>query len=107
MANKRQKDRVTANQFDQALLEEIQQKRGMNIPVNALSSAVTFAIMIHNRLFGVRTAAQRSGPFNEAFERLMTDAKAERAAYAIQQEQEQKKLADQSRIVLPTGFRNN
>lgn len=107
MANKRQKDRVTAAQFDQALLEEIQQKRGLNIPVNALSSAVTFCVMVQNRLFGVRLADKRTATFNEAFKQLMEDAQVERAQHKLQQE-EAARQAD-NKIVMPgqRGFRSN
>ena len=50
--SKVQKLRVTANQFDQALTEEITHARGMNIPTNMVSNAVMFSLMLRKRLYG-------------------------------------------------------
>jgi hypothetical protein len=75
---KRQKDRVTAAQFDQALLEQIEHYRNTNVSANQLASVATFAELLGRRLFGTRGPAKRTAGFTECFNKLIGDAKVER-----------------------------
>jgi hypothetical protein len=97
------KSRITANQFDQALMEEIAHARNMNVQTNMVSNACMFALMLRKRLYGeVKPVAAVS----EAVTRLMQDAKAERAKYELRQ-QEAARQAEQ-RVIVPGDprFRN-
>jgi hypothetical protein len=96
---KRQKTRVTANQFDQALVEQIEHARGMNIPINAVMSAAAFTELAGKRLFGERDQAKRSVAVRTALSKLMEDARVERAQW--QMEQDRLRKQQESRIILP------
>jgi hypothetical protein len=98
------KTRLTANQFDRSLAEEIHHARMMNIPVNAISSAVMFTLMVRKRLYG--TDAKLSGELNTVVGQLMKDAKEARAIEELNQQAQQKQ--QEARLIVPGDprFRN-
>jgi len=96
---KKQKDRVTAAQFDQAIFEEIAHARGLNVPSNALSSALTFGELISKRLFGERPARNRSTAYLEMYKEVVDLAREERRQ-AILKAREAQQAAEQ-RIIIP------
>ena len=99
---KGQKDRVTVNQFDIALTEEIQHARGMHVQTNMVSNAAMFALMLRKRLYGeVKMVAAASAVVT----RLMEDAKVERAEYELQQREAARRA--ERKIVLPGEPRFN
>lgn len=96
---KHPKSKFTANQLDQALVEEIELKRKMRFPVNAISSAAMFCDMVIQRLCGPREMSKRSAVFQETFTRLIEDAKVERAEYTMKERQQ--RVDNQRRIIVP------
>jgi hypothetical protein len=101
---KRQKDRITAVQFDQALLEQIEHYRDTNVSKNQLASVATFAELLGRKLFGQRETDKRAPGFREVFNRLIDDAKVER--YEAQEQQRREEEAAKRKLVLPgdAGF---
>lgn len=105
---KKQKDRCTVAQFDQALTEQIEHARGMNVPINAISSAASFTLLVLARLFGDNR--KMSPALTEVFTKLRADAASERIA----QQQEQRRLEkeakerERTQVIMPgtPGFRN-
>ena len=91
-----QKLRITTNQFDQALTEEITHARGMNIPTNMVSNAVMFSLMLRKRLYG---DVKMTDGAATVVSRLMNDAKAERAEYDIRQKEAQRQ--QEQRVIVP------
>jgi len=96
--------RVTANQFDTALLEQIAHAKGMNVSPNVISHAVTFCVLVGNRLYGERRQDARSEAFKTAFQQVFEDARVERAEYAMKERQQ--KIDSERRIVVPGQSRN-
>lgn len=83
----KQKERITANQFDQVLLEQIN--------------------LLTKKLFGGRDSSKHSLEFVEALHRLIEDARVERAEYEMKErEARRKQEADKPRIILPGQQRN-
>lgn len=104
----KQKDRITANQFDQALMEQISHVRSMNINVIELSSATMYTLMVRKRLYG--DAKMSAGP-SQAISRVVEDAKVARATFEMQQKQQQEAAQQderqpERRIILPGHGRN-
>ena len=102
----KQKVRITANQFDQALLEQIEHARNLNIPANAISSAACFCDLVAKRLFGLREPSKRSEALIKAFQKVLEDARVERAEYETKMREQlrrkqETKRASQSRIIVP------
>lgn len=100
---KSEKSRITANQFDTALAEEIAHARGMNVQANMVSNTAMFALMLRKRMFGdVKILSSASVVVN----RLMEDAKIERAQYELQRKEAERR--DDNRVLLPGDprFRN-
>ena len=91
-----QKLRVTTNQFDQALIEEITHARGMNNPTNLVSNAVMFSLMLRKRLYG---DVKMTDAAATSVSRLMNDAKAERAEYEIRQKEAARQ--QEQRVIIP------
>jgi hypothetical protein len=99
---KGQKQRFTQAQFDQALIDQIEHARNINLPVNALSSAATFTALVGLRLFG--KDCKRSAALTQTLGDLIAEAKAERAQEEIAREST---LAlPRNRIVVPGDPRN-
>lgn len=98
-----QKSRVTTNQFDTALMEEIAHARNMNVQTNMVSNACMFALMLRKRLYGDVKA--QPGAL-ETISRLMEDAKAARAEHEIRQREAARQ--SEQRIIAPGDprFRN-
>lgn len=107
----KQKERITANQFDQALLEQINHYRGMNVHKNSLAASVCFADLLAKKIFGFRAPATRSPEFIKALNQLVEDARVERAEYEMKEREAQaeEKRRQQSRIIMPgqPGSRGN
>ena len=97
---KGQKQRFTQAQFDQALIDQIERARNLNLPVNALSSAATFTVLVGLRLFG--KDCKRSAALTETLGDLIKEAKAERAQEEIARESTSLALP-RNRIVVPGG----
>jgi hypothetical protein len=93
---KRQKSRVTANQIDQALYEQIRHAQGMNIPSNAVSSAATFCCLVIKRLFEDHKLSE---PLNSTMIEVIRKAKEERALAEIAAQQESR--AKEHGLILP------
>ena len=91
-----QKLRITKNQFDQAIAEEITHARGMNIPTNMVSNAVMFSLMLRKRLYGDVKMIDSTAT---VVSRLMNDAKAERAEYDIRQKEAARQ--QEQRVIVP------
>lgn len=91
-----QKSRVTANQFDQALIEEIAHARGMNVQANMVSNAVMFTLMLRKRVYG---DVKMTDGASTVVSRLMNDAKAERAEYEIRQKEAVRQ--QEQRVIVP------
>src|SRR5580698_251780 len=91
-----QKSRVTANQFDQALVEEIAYARGMNVQANMVSNAVMFTLMLRKRLFG---DVKMTDSASTVVARLMNDVRAERAEYEIRQKEAARR--QEQRVIIP------
>ena len=91
-----QKLRVTTNQFDQALTEEIAHARGMNVQTNMVSNAVMFSLMLRKRLYG---DVKMLDSASTIVARLMNDAKAERAEYEIRQKEAARQ--QEQRVIVP------
>jgi adenosyl cobinamide kinase/adenosyl cobinamide phosphate guanylyltransferase len=101
-----QKSRITANQFDQALIEEITHARAMNVQTNMVSNAVMFSLMLRKRLYG---DVKMIDGVSTVVARLMNDAKAERAEYEIRQKEAARQQEQQrNRVIIPGDprFRN-
>ena len=96
---KRQKDRITACQFDQALIEKIRNIQSLNIPRNAVASAMTFTESVGIALFGVREPSKRSPGYVDLLKKVIEDARCERATYDL--EQRELAEAERRRIVMP------
>jgi hypothetical protein len=98
-----QKSRVTANQFDQGLVEEITHARGINVTTNMVSNAVMFSLMVRKRLYG---DVKMTDSASTVVSRLMQDAKAERAEYEIRQKEAARQ--QEQRVIIPGDprFRN-
>ena len=96
---KGQKQRFTQAQFDQALVDQIEHARNINLPVNALSSAATFTALVGLRLFG--KDCKRSVALTQTLGDLIKEATAERAQEELSREST---LAlPRNRIVVPGG----
>jgi hypothetical protein len=100
---------ITGSQFDRALLEQIQHARGMNVPINAVSSAAMFTMLVGNRLFGERPQEAHSPEFQRAFKNLVQDAIDERARIKAeemrdQQRQQQQKAEADGGVRTPGGI---
>ena len=93
----KRRSHATALQMEQAILEQMKHARGMNVPINSILnsilSAVSFSILVHNRLFGERDL---SSDFRDAYLDLTAAARAEREQWRKTQEQ------TQSKIILPS-----
>src|ERR1017187_100041 len=102
---KRQKDRITACQLDQAIIEKIHHIQSLNIPRNAVASSMTFAESIAITLFGVREPSKRSPGYVDLLKKVIEDARVERATYDL--EQRELAEAERRRIVVPgqSGFK--
>lgn len=87
---KRQKDRITHNQFCQALLEQINHARSMTVPLQAVSSAAMFTCLVGSRLFG--KDVKMPADLHTVFQRLMEDAKEERARIMAEQKRQESKI---------------
>ena len=98
---KGQKQRFTQAQFDQALIDQIEHARNINLPVNALSSAATFTALVGLRLFG--KDCKRSAALTKTLGDLIAEAKAERAAEEIARESTSSLALPRNRIVVPGG----
>jgi len=90
--------KITPEQFDRALLDQIEYSRNMNIPKNALSSCAMFGELVGKKLFGSRAPESRSAEFRESFNRVMREAKEERALEHTKEIEEAR--TEKSRIVL-------
>jgi hypothetical protein len=102
----KQQKRATANQFDQALLEQIESVSHMNVPHNALASAVTFCNLVGDRLYGERLFEKRSEAFKAVFQRVIKDAQVERAEFEMKMKEAARQAQEQQpRIIMP-GMRN-
>ena len=95
------KTRCTAAQLDQAIVEEVEYLATQIVSKNLLSSVMMFAVLVSNRLFGERKPDVRSQAFRDCLQRVMLDAKAERAEAEIMERKRQ--LASENRIVVPGG----
>jgi|HubBroStandDraft_5_1064220.scaffolds.fasta_scaffold949313_2 hypothetical protein len=91
-----QKSRVTANQFDQALIEEIAHARGMNVQTNMVSNAVMFTLMLRKRVYG---DVKMTDSASTVVARLMNDVRAERAEYEIRQKEAARR--QEQRVIIP------
>jgi hypothetical protein len=102
---KKPKPHTTAQQFEDALLEQIKHARGQNVPINAISSAASFSILVLTRLFPGKTAGDA---LKAEFVQLRTDAIEERLeAQRQERKQEQEaKEAQARRIIIPGQGRN-
>ena len=104
MKGQKQKQRFTQAQFDQALIDQIEHARNINLPVNALSSAATFTALVGLRLFG--KDCKRSAGLTKTLGDLITEAKAERAQEEIARESTSSLALPRNRIVVPGDPRN-
>lgn len=94
----KQKERVTLNQFDTALMEQIGHVRSMNVNVIELSMSVMFSLMLRKRIFGdVKPAPTQAA----AITRVMEDAKVARATFEMQQQQQDAAKKQERRIIVP------
>ena len=93
---KKPKDRITAAQFDQALMEQISHVRSMNVNVIELCSCTMYTLMVRKRLFGELNLARVP---SETIGRLMEDAKVARAQYEMQAQDAAKR--QERRIIVP------
>jgi hypothetical protein len=100
---KGQKTRFTQAQFDQALVDQIEHARNINLPVNALSSAATFAALVGLRLFGKEY--KQSAALTQTLGDLIAEAKAERAQEELSREATSLALP-RNRIIVPGDPRN-
>ena len=96
------RNRVTASQFEDALLMEVTHAQGMNIPRNVISNCVSFCVLFEAKLFGRRDPAKRSASFNTMLQRVVEDARVERAEQETKWREQRK--AEESRIVRPPGY---
>ena len=104
MKGQKQKQRFTQAQFDQALIDQIEHARNINLPVNALSSAATFTALVGLRLFG--KDCKRSVALTKTLGDLIAEAKAERAQEEIARESTSSLALPRNRIVVPGDPRN-
>lgn len=99
---KKERARATALQFEQALLEQINHARSMNVPVNAVSSAAMFTLLVGDRLYGSRQANQRTTEFNDTLAKLVSDARDERARERAEAQRAQaQQTLNKPRVILP------
>ena len=104
MKGQKQKQRFTQAQFDQALIDQIEHARNINLPVNALSSAATFTALVGLRLLGKEY--KRSAALTRTLGDLIAEAKAERAQEEIARESTSSLALPRNRIVVPGDPRN-
>jgi hypothetical protein len=97
----RTRNRVTAAQFEDALLEEVTHAQGMNIPRNVISNCTSFCVLLEAKLFGKRDPV-RSASFNAMLQHVVEDARVERAEQETKWREQRK--AEESRIVRPPGY---
>jgi hypothetical protein len=100
------KHRTTATflQFETALLEEIRHQRQTNVPVNALSSAAAFALLVASRLYG--RDRKLSSIFKAEYVDLVAEARrvreeAERMAQEELRRQRAQAEESRSRLIIP------
>jgi len=98
-AIKAPKDRATATQIEKALCEEIAHARGMNVPVNMLSNAASFTLLVLKRLWGGQRVMSQE--LQAVYEALRQEAVEERKR--IQAEQAEQYQKEQSRVIVPGG----
>jgi tRNA(Glu) U13 pseudouridine synthase TruD len=96
---KKQKDRVTANQLEQALLEQVEYVSHMNVSRNVISNNVTFCEMLVGRLFGPRDPGKRTEAYKRMVQKVMEDARVERAEFEMRMKEQ--RAAQERKIVLP------
>lgn len=99
--------RATPAQYETALLEEISRARMTNIPLNSLSGAVSFSIMVLRRLFPGHTSlgAELEGTYRS----LAAEAQMEREQHErdLQKRLQDAKTDMERRVVLPPGSSRN
>lgn len=96
---KKQKDRVTANQLEQALLEQVEYVSHMNVSRNLISNNVTFCEMLVTRLFGQRDPGKRTDAYKEMVRKTIEDAQVERAEFELKMKEQ--RAAQERKIVVP------
>lgn len=102
---KKPKPHATAQQYEDALLAQIAHARGQNVPINAISSAVSFSILVLTRLFPGRAGCEA---LKQEFNVLRAEAVEERAQA---ERDERKRVQDAKealsrRIIIPGQGRN-
>jgi len=100
------RDHVTAAQFETALIEEVRKAQGMNIPRNSISSVVAFCLMFESRLFGPRDPKKRTASFNAMVSGVIEDAKVERAQAELKERESTEATEAAKHKILLTGFNN-
>lgn len=100
----KQSIRFTASRLDAAILEEIRHQRISNVPVNAISSAATFTLMVAQRLFG--KGRQIDPALQECVRDLIADTRRVRAEAEIMERAEREKQRAAAPRVILTGQNN-
>jgi hypothetical protein len=96
---KKQKDRVTANQLEQALLEQVEYVSHMNVSRNVISNNVTFCELLIGRLFGPREPSKRTEACKQMVQKVMEDARVERAEFEMKMKEQ--RAAQERKIIVP------